>query len=49
MLSLFHDMNYIVSTYIEELDNDHKQFYHNVHQNILVSNEEEEHLPTPVY
>ena len=49
MLSPFCDMNYFVSTSVEELDNENKQFYQHVHKNILITNEEEKYLLIPVY
>ena len=36
MASLFCDMNYVVSTSVEELDNNNKQFYQHVHKNLLI-------------
>ena len=41
MVSLSSDINYVVSTYVEELDNDNKQFYQHVQTYILITNEEE--------
>ena len=49
MLSLFCDMNYVVSTFVEVLESDNKQFYQHVYKNILITNEEEEPLPITVY
>ena len=49
MISLFHDRIYIVYTSIEELDNDNEQFYQHVHKNLLITNEEYQHLSIPVY
>ena len=49
MLSLCCDMDYVVSTSVEELDYDNKQFYQHVHKDILITNEEEQYLPIPVY
>ena len=49
MLSLCCDMDYVVSTSVEELDYDNKQFYQHVHKNILITNEEEKYLLIPVY
>ena len=40
IVSIFSDMNYVVSTSVEELDNNIKQFYQHVHKNKLVMNEE---------
>ena len=42
-------MNYFVSNSVEELGNYNKQFYQHVHKNLLIKNEEEQHLPIPVY
>ena len=42
-------MNYVVSTSVEDLDNDNKQFYQHVHKNILITNGEEKHLIITVY
>ena len=49
MVSLYIDINYVVYTYIEELDNDNKKNYQHFHKNILITNEEQQHLPIPVY
>ena len=42
-------MNYVISTYVEEFDNDNNKHYQHFHKNILITNEEEEHLPMTVY
>ena len=42
-------MNYVVSTFVEVLESDNKQFYQHVYKNILITNEEEEPLPITVY
>ena len=39
MVSLCCDMNYFVSTYVEELDRYNKQFDQHVHKNLLITNE----------
>ena len=49
MVSLLDDMNYVVSTSVEELDNYNKQFYEHAHESILITNEEEQHIPVTVY
>ena len=36
MVSLFCNMNYVLSTSVEELDIDYKRFYQHVHENILI-------------
>ena len=48
MVSLFCDMNYVVSTSVGELDNYNKRYYKHVHENLLITNEQEEHIPIPV-
>ena len=42
-------MKYIVSTSFEELYNANKQFYQHVHENLLIPNEKQQHLPIPIY
>ena len=49
MVSLYIDINYVVYTYIEELDNDNKKIYQHFHKNLLITNEEQQQLPIPVY
>ena len=36
MVSLFCDMNYVISTYVEEFDNDNNKHYQHFHKNILI-------------
>ena len=49
MVSLLDDMNYVVSTSVDELDNYNKQFYEHAHESILITNKEEQHIPVTVY
>ena len=43
------DMNYVVCTSVDKLDNDNKQFYQHGQKNLLITNEEQQHLLITVY